>query len=250
MSMFKNLTTAGLEQAEDRIGGGGVLETGIYTGKIKVAYAGKSVGGAQSITLILDLAGREYRETIYITNKAGENFFLNKSDPTKKVPLPGFTLIDHICLLTTEEPLSEQDVEEKVVKIYNFDERKEVPTNVPVLVDLIGKEVSVAIVKELVNKNAKNSSGDYAPTAETREQNVIDKAFHPESKLTVVEALNGDEEGAFWDVWLEKNKGKTKDKRTIREDGAAGSSGGRPTRQPTPPSGETPAPRKNLFGKK
>ncbi|MFR7882301.1 MAG: hypothetical protein ACLU5J_13140 [Christensenellales bacterium] len=39
---------------------------------------------------------KPYTETIYITNKEGKNYFLNKQDPTKKVPLPGFTLIDDL----------------------------------------------------------------------------------------------------------------------------------------------------------
>ena len=49
MGIFKNLNTEGLEQAEDRLGGYSPLETDAYTGEIKMAYAGKSDGGAMKI---------------------------------------------------------------------------------------------------------------------------------------------------------------------------------------------------------
>ncbi len=76
MSLFSKLKTDNLENAEDRVGGGfKVLPTNIYNSKIKLAYAGTSASGAMNITFICDIDGREYKETIYITNKAGENFY-------------------------------------------------------------------------------------------------------------------------------------------------------------------------------
>ena len=83
------------------------------------------------------------------------------------------------------------------------------------------------------------------PTAETREINVTDKVYHPEQKLTVAEARQGQTEAKFWDSWLERNKGQTRDKRTIK-DGAAG--GARTT--PPKPGEAAAAPRKSLFGPK
>jgi hypothetical protein len=139
-----------------------------------------------------DLNDKEYRETIYITNKQGENFFLNKDDPTKKVPLPGYTTVNDICLMTTDKPLSEQDTEAKMVNVWDNDAKKEVPKSVPVLTELLGQKVTLGILKQLVNKNEKNqSSGKYEPTAETREENVIEKVFHSPTHMTVVEAQNG-----------------------------------------------------------
>lgn len=250
MNIFGNLKNDGLEKQEDRLGGGGGLfDTNIYSGIIKVAFAGQSKGGAHSVSLIVDVDGKEYREICYITNKKGENFFLNKQDNSKKVPLPGFSLIDNICLLTTEKPLCEQDIEEKVFKLYDFEQKKEVPTSIPILIDLIGKPISLAIIKEIVNKNVKNdSTGEYEATAEKREQNVIDKAFHTETKLTVVEAERGDEVGTFWDKWLEKNLGKTRDKREIKNGQVASGRPSGPPKAAAPTAGATP--KKSLFGKK
>jgi hypothetical protein len=248
MSLFGNLKTEGLSETEDRLGGFQPWETDIYSGKIKMAYAGQSAGGAQNITVILDLNNKEYRETIYITNKKGENFFLNKEDKSKKVPLPGFTIIDDMCLVATGKPLAEQGVEEKMVKVYDMEARKELPKSVNVLTELLGKEVSVSILKTLENKNEKNSSGEYVPTADTRTVNNIDKVFDTESKMTVAEARNGVETASFWDAWVDRNKGVTRDKRTIK-DGATGGQPGRPNVRPmlAPVAGAAAAPRKSLF---
>lgn len=250
MSLFGNLKSDGLEQTQDRLGGGyQPKETDIYTGKIKALYAGKSAGGAQSVSLILSLAdGSEYRETFWITNKKGENFFLNKDDKTKKVPLPGFTIVDDLCLVTTGKPLSEQDTEEKTIKLYDSEAKKELPKAVPMLVEALGLEVSLGIVKVLENKNEKQGD-EYVPTAETREVNATDKVFHTETRMTVVEAREGAEVAKFWDSWLERNKGNTRDKRTIK-DGQAGTAGApKAAGASAAAPAASGAPRKSLFGK-
>lgn len=239
MSLFDKLTTEGLEKQEDRLGGYSVLPTDIYISKIKAAYVTTSSGGAMGINLILDINGQEYRETVYVTNKEGKNYFINNNK--KKVPLPGFSIIDNICLITTGSPLAEQDTEDKVLQIYDYEQGKEVPQNVPVITELSGKEVAVAIVDEIENKREKKGN-EYVPVAESREVNHITHVFHPEEKKTVVEALN-DKEATFWDKWLEKNQGKKIDRRTIKDGNntAAPSSGSDKPAQ---------SPRKSLFGNK
>jgi len=213
MSVFGNLTNDGLEETNDRLGGFNVRDTGAYEATIKVAYAGQSAGGARNVTLVVNLPDGEYSETIYVTNKKGENWFLNQNDKSKKVPLPGFTTIDDICLVTTGKPLSEQDSEEKVVKVYDYDEKKELPKSVPVLTELTGKPVILGILKSVVDKNVKNdSTGEYEPTGETRDENVIEKVFHDPSKMTVVEARQGATEPVFFEKWLSKNKGIVRNK--------------------------------------
>lgn len=248
MGIFSNATTEGLEESEDRVGGFQPLDTDAYDTTIKVAYAGQSSGGAQCVTLIGDAGGKEYRETIYWTDRKGQNFYLNKNDQTKKLPLPGFTILNDICLCATDKPLAEQATEEKIVNIYDYDQKKEVPTSVPVLVDLVGKVVTLGIVRNLENKNVKQGN-EYVPTADTRETNNIEKVFHTETKGTVVEARNGQDPGAFFATWVERNKGNVRDKRTLKE-GQAGTAGrpGAPAGGP-PTSGGQPE-RKSLFGAK
>jgi hypothetical protein len=242
---FGSMKSEGLEESQDRLGGFAPIDTKIYTGTVKALFAGQSASGAHNLSLVLDLGGgKEYKETIYISNKKGENFFKDK-DSGKKMPLPGFTLVNDICLITMEKELSEVDVEEKVVKIYDFEQKKELPTSVKMITEAIGKQISVGILRVLENKNEKNADGVYVATAETKEINRIDKVFHPTAKVTVAEARSGKATGEFWDAWSKKNDGVTRDEREIK-DGSGGSK--------TPPkagatSGGTAAPKKSLFSK-
>ena len=246
--MFGNLTTDGLQESQDRLGGISVFNTDIYIGTIKALYAGKSSGGATSVTLIADLNGKEYTETMYVTNKDGQNWFANKQDPTKKVPLPGFTVVDDICLIATGEPLAAQETEEKVIKVWDAEAKKEVPKSVPMIIAALGKPIALGIQKSLVNKQKKEGT-EYVPIAETREENHIDKVYHPEMKLTVAEARAGQDVAQFWDAWLLKNKDQVRDKRTIK-DGETGNSGA-PSKAPPKPGTPAGQPeRKSLFGKK
>jgi len=220
-----------------------------------MAYAGQAKSGARFVAFNIDIDGRDYRETIYVTNKNGDNWFPNKDDKTKKVPLPGFTTVDDICLVTTGAPLADQDdsIEQKMVNVYDPDAKKELPKSVPVLMNLLNKTVSLGITKSLENRQERSPNGDYVPKPETRETNTIEKVFDTESKLTVVEARRGVDKAAFWDAWEARNKGQTRDKRTIKD--GAGGVAGRPGQRPMagPPLGNgtaAPAPRKSLFGNK
>lgn len=244
---FANLKTDGLEENTDRLGGGfQAKESDAYEATIKVAYAGQSQGGARSVTFLFDLDGSEFRETIYVTNRKGENFFLNKNDQTKKVALPGFTTVEDICLITTGAELSAQAIEDKLVNVWDNDAKREMPKSMPVLIDLVGKKVGLAILKQLVDVNEKDSNGTYVPSGKTREENTIDKAFDLDSRLTVVEATK-ELEAKFIDTWVEKNKGVTRDK-TAKNDNGPSARTGRPAG--APPQAGGPAKTKSLFGNK
>jgi hypothetical protein len=248
MSLFGKLTSEGLEKSQDRLGGFSPLDSGVYIAKIKALYAGQSAGGAMSITLLAELQnGKEYRETVYVTNKEGKNFFLNKDDRTKKVPLPGFTVADDLCLIATGKPLAEQDTEEKVINVYDYETKKELPKSVPMIVEAIGQEVSLGIIKQVVNKNVKQGT-EYVATAETREENFIDKVFHPTLKLSVAEARNGQDEPKFQEAWIARNKDQIRDKRTIKDGEAGAASNGRPPKAGAAPVAGVQTARKSLFG--
>ena len=231
MSLFGNLTNDGLEEAQDRLGGFSRLESDAYLVKIKMAYAGQSSGGARSITLIVGHGEGfkdEYRETLYITNRKGENFYVDGEK--KKQPLPGFTTIDDLCQMVTNKPLAQQATEEKMVNVYDPDQKKEMPKAVPVLVELLGGEVILGIIKQTVTKQVKQ--GDtYVDSDETRDENVIEKVFHHPSQLTVVEAKKGVQTAAFYGAWVEKNRGNTVDK-TKKKGAAQGGKTGKPGMPP------------------
>lgn len=215
MGLFDNLTTEGLEESKDVAGGGGYqpLPSDIYSAVIKLAYANKSRSSdAQSVTFHADINGNEYRETVWITSGKGVNYYVSKEDGKTRIPLPGFAIIDELCLLATKEPLSAQTTEEKVVKLYNYEEKKEVPTPVPVLTSLIGTQVKLGVLREIVDRTARDDSGNYVPTGETRTQNVVSKVFHAETNKTVNEYRHNVKNPEFYTTWLAQNQGKDRNR--------------------------------------
>lgn len=219
MSMFSNMTTENLETTEDSLGGGfEPVPSAVYDAVIKNMYVGESTSSkAKKITIIASAGGSEIREDIWFTNGKGENFYISKDEKKARLPLPGFTTIDDICLLVTGHPLSEAATEDKMVKIYNYTEKKDVPTQVPVLIDLIGKPIKLGVLRQIVNKQKKGDDGKYHNVMvegkpETRAENTINKVFHAETGRTVNEYRHEIETPEFMTAWKERNDGKDKNK--------------------------------------
>lgn len=242
MSLLKKLNTGGsdVEAAKDSLGGGSFTrESNIYIGNIVVAYVTQSEKGAMAVNLDIKLEdGSSYRETIYVSNRDGETFYTKEG---KKFPLPGFTTIDNICMITTEKGLADQDTEDKTLMLWDFESGKEIPREVPVLVELIGQPVALGILKVRENKTQKNDRGGYDPINEERVYNTISAVFHPEAKVTVNEAMEG-RDPDFWDAWLKRNENRLVDKYKEVKGGAAARSANRAS------SSDAPA-RKSMFKK-
>lgn len=237
MSMFSNMTTEGMEESKDTLGGYQPLDSDIYLAKIKTAYITISKNNAMAVNFVADIEGREYREQLWITNSKGENFFINKKTGNK-VPLPGFTTLNDICIASIGKELKQLDTETKVFKIYDYDAKTELPKEVPTIVDLIDAEVKLGIIRQIVDKNVKDDSGNYVPSGETREENVIDKVFFADDNRTVNEVRTNKEVAEFYDKWLKKNKGQSRN----RAQGAKNNAG-----KPGAPQKKAPTPTKSLF---
>jgi hypothetical protein len=223
-NIFGNLNTDDLEKTRDSLGGMVLFDSGIYEATIKLAYAGNSATSkAQSVNLLLELNGMDYRETFWVTSKTGSNFYLGKSDG-KKNPLPSFVTVDELCLLSTGKPLNGQTTEEKVIPLYDFEHKKDLPKNVYVITSILGEKVKVGIQKRSVFKQKKNTSTqEYEDTDEIVFENAIDKVFHLETGKTVNEYRDG-KEATFADQWLKKWDGKINESKTKNKTPAAGNS--------------------------
>ena len=79
MSLLAGLTTdESIKDSKDSVGGGFTARpSGIYDALVKVAYITVATSGAKALNIIADINGAEYRETIYITNKQGKNFYVS-----------------------------------------------------------------------------------------------------------------------------------------------------------------------------
>lgn len=251
MNMLANLTIEdGVKVAEDKdtLGGGSkVFESGLHRFKIGMAYVEKSKGGA--LGLFLNLVAEDQSElkaTLWMTSgdskgnkpyytKDGENF-----------PLPGFSQANSLAALTTGKQMNELSLEEKVVKLYNFEAKAEVPTKVQVAMELIGLDIIAGVIKQKVDKTKKNdATGDYAATGETREENEIDKFFCARDgyeNFTTTEIKAKATEPTFYAEWSKKHTGVTRDR---SKGAAAAGTAGAPGAAAA--SGGTAKPGKSLF---
>jgi hypothetical protein len=225
---------------EDYVPSGGIFDSDIYQAKIKTAYIGKAQSSeARNVTLLLDINGKELRSQTWVSNKAGEVTYKDKNSGEIK-NLPGYNQMNSLALLIAGKNLGDLDTEELVVKIYDFDAKKELPQSVTCFTELHGETVNVAVQRQTVDKTAKNdATGDYDATGETRDQNEIVKFFAADKLVTISEVAefikglgesfddvvdNGhllkairkvpEENGLFADKWLTRNKGQTYDKST------------------------------------
>lgn len=214
MSLLKSLTTdTSIAQERDSVGNSGPLDSGLHLCTIALAYITKSAGGAIGLVLhAKNEAAREIRQTLWMTSgtaKGGKNFYEKDGE---KHYLPGFLLANSLALLTIGKELSEVDTEIKVVNVYSPDAKAEVPTKVEMVVDLLGKEILIGLIKQTVDKTQKNDAGVYVATGETRDENEIDKLFRARDRKTVTEIRAQAEEAAFVATWEAKWAGHVRNK--------------------------------------
>lgn len=242
MNMLSSLTTSDdITEDKDVLGGGfQPLESGLYPVTIKQAYVGEAQSGAVNVTFHFETEDeKEIKQTIYVTSgnaKGKKNYYVNAKG--EKNYLPGFNVVNAISLLTSGKELGQLEPETKVVNLYNHEVSKEVPTSVPMLTELMDKEIILGMLKLVKNKMVKSDSG-YVPTAETREENELAKVFRKRDGMTVAEIKAEATEALFMDKWAEKNTGKVVDK---TDPSAVARTG-------APPVGasQSPAPTKSLF---
>ena len=240
-NMFGNAASdlAGSEKEKDVLGGRTLLPTDAYDGKIVVAYITTSTGGARAFNFVIDINGKLVRETIYVTNKQGQVVYVKDG---KKYPLPGYSLVNAITKLTIGKEIPQLTFENKLVKIWNFEHKKDVATEVPVAVELVGEAVSLGIEQVRENKQQKDQAGNYVDTAEIRESNTITRVFHTKTGQTAAE-YDAQAPAEFKALWLKEFKGKVRDKtnKNLTPATTAASTGGA-----TPAT--TGAAKSSLFG--
>jgi hypothetical protein len=225
MSLLASLSTdASIADEKDSVGSTGALDSGLYKAKVALAYITKSAGGAMGLVLNLKTdANREIRQTLWMTSgtaKGGKNYYEDKKGD--KQYLPGFLHANSLALLTVGKEIAALDTETKVVNTYSAEAKSEVPTKVEMLMDLIGHEVIVGLIKQTVDKTKKNeATGIYEATGETRDENEIDKLFRAKDRMTTAEIRAQADTASFIDTWDAKFAGIVKNKAK----GAAGTAG-------------------------
>lgn len=155
----------------------------------------------------------EFSTSIWITNKKGEAFFINKDN--EKQMMPNYNLAETITFAAVNKLITELGKPtNEIIQLWNFQEKKEVPTEVPMFKELIGKTVGLGLIKKIVNKTVLNkATGLYEPVNTKNTINEIDKVFRIVNgkPFTMTEVKTGVEEPTFFVQWLNRNKGNTRD---------------------------------------
>lgn len=240
MSLLANLASDdSIANEKDSIGGGGVLESGLYPCTVTLAYVTKSQGGATGLVLKAKTdQGRDINQTLWMTSgtaKGGKNYY--EKDGVKNY-LPGFIAANALALLGCGKEISQCDTETKVVNVYSFEAKAEIPTKVEMVMDLVGKEIVVGLIKQTVDKNVKNDAGLYVASGETRDENEIDKFFRASDHMTTAEIRAAANDPVFYDTWNTKWAGQVRNKAK----GATGTAG-----TPKAAGGTTKKPTTSLF---
>lgn len=205
MSLLKSIQnpTTPVAGETDRLGSY-LLDTDAYDLTVTLAYLIKAKSGATGVVLEFKTAeGKKISTTQYITSGTAKGCKTYYEKDGKQFFLPGYILVDSLCQLTVGKSILQMDEETKVFNIYDSTQQKEVPTQVPALVELFGQKVTAGVVKQVVNKYANG-----AITNEKREENDIVKFFQIDTGLTVPELIAKETKGAFLPKWVEENSGK------------------------------------------
>lgn len=216
---LKGQDEAGIETEKDQLGGGGPLDSALYAGTITMAYLQKSSGGALGLITWFETADKKtVRETFYVTSGDAKGNLKYYEKEGQRHYLPGYNMASSLCLLAAKMPLEDMPTEMKTVGIYDFKERKDVPTEVEVLTTLIGKPIITGLIKQEVNKRALNKeNGKYENVWEngkpvTRFENEHDKFFRADTKLTTAEIRMQVKEPVFYTQWEAERTGTVRNK--------------------------------------
>lgn len=206
MGFFDNVQVDNnAQQDEDKIGYS-PIESGIYKATIEMANGVVSAGGARGLRLVFKLTveGKErtLTETFWFTTKEGKTFSIDKKTGDRRM-LGGYNHAQALAVLLCNKDFMQLPMEERLIKI------KDNPEKVPVFVNLLNKQVAIAVLK--VKENARAQvNGEYTNTNEVRYTNSIEKIFD-EKGFTHKERKDGTEQPEFAKQWKERWEGKEKD---------------------------------------
>jgi len=195
--------------------GARLLDTDVYPLTITAAYALKSKKGALMFTLTGTLeSGKEFSTQTCVVSGKGKNTYTNKKTGDEAY-LPGFVIANTLSLLAIGKEIGDVDTDDKVINIYNFEKKGDLPTTVQMFSELVGAEVLLAVEKQIVDKQAQNDQGDYVATGETREVNEVTKVFRARDSLTVTEITAEATEATYIHTWKAANEGTVKNKSKV-----------------------------------
>ena len=201
-----------VEENVERVGGFSADESAVYTKGITQAYLSISQNGAYAMNLATkDKEGNERNYQFYFTNRAGQTYYTKGG---KKHQLPGFALLNAICMLTANQTAQQvlSKAKKQVIDLMDWESRKEVPTEVKTYPQICKKAIKMGITKVISNAYKKGK-----PTNERREQNEIKMVFNAKSGLTITELAASLTEPKLLAQWVKTWEGRDDDQFEAQE---------------------------------
>lgn len=237
-----NLTLdADVVEDKETLGGGGnqrVWDAGVYNAIIEMATIEESSGGATAVNVTFKAADKDAKlfpisETFWATSgrEKGQNTFYVDQNTGKKKPLPGFTSANRMCQAAAGLTLNDaaNKGEKKMVNVWDYTAKKEVPQEKFVIMPVVGQPVKIAVQKFKRNKRAKDANGVWVDIADTYETNEVRYFAEASTGLSVGEKADGITEATFMNEWNAKNAGQVIDQ-TNKDLKPAAASGGEATK--------------------
>lgn len=193
------------EVESDEVRSNKPLPTNVYDAVIQLMYLDAYASGAKNVNIVAKIGNKDFKETICISNKAGSFVYKDKQTGEDK-PMVGYSQIDAFLKAVTGKGISEQTIEEKQIKIYDYEKKEDVAVPRSVFMDTVKKPVKLAL-QELHEEKTTKESNYQQGTGEFYEKNSIVKILDAETGQTVKEkAANA--EASFAKNWLDSFKDK------------------------------------------
>lgn len=156
--------------------GSKVWDSGVYQGKCKYVAIDVTKNGLPCVKVSVEVNGIEKVFSLFTHNKDTKDTYYLK-DGQKKV-MPGMQELNSLCYVVTGKTAAELEKEGKVqnkcIKMYDWEKQGEVTKELATFVDLCDQPICVAVKKSEKHKTVLKD-GKYVPTTEVRYINEIAK---------------------------------------------------------------------------
>lgn len=180
------------------------VESGVYDVTVDLAYLLEGPTGSKQLMVhFQEPMGATIRHKFILTsgNAKGKSHSYFDRDG-KKRDLPGFSHANDLTQVTLNSRLGGVDFEKRKVPIYDFEARQELPKDVLVPVEMIGKNLKVGVLKIEQNKRAQ-VNGEWVDTNEKQTINDISKIFDERGRTAT--EVRADAEPQFIEQWKERH---------------------------------------------
>lgn len=189
--------------------GSWLLDSGVYPMVIDVAFYTTADSGAVALNVHYKSVefSKYVREKYWVLSgnaKGNKNYYIDSEG--KKHLLPDMQRANELANLVTGKDLGDLETDDRVLNLWSYDAKAEVPTKVKVLPDLLGVTVQAGVLKIVDNKRTQNGAGEWVATNEKKETNEVSKIF-TEDGFTLAERNAKETETKYLDAWKAKHEG-------------------------------------------